>query len=86
MGGAGRERASFEVREAVLGFDDAQTLASMDNLALVLQDQGKYDEAEPMNRQALAGYEKVLGMVHPDTLTSAHGLESFLVQGRTQEA
>uniref|UniRef100_A0A093V5K8 Kinesin light chain n=1 Tax=Talaromyces marneffei PM1 TaxID=1077442 RepID=A0A093V5K8_TALMA len=30
----------------------------------------KYKEAEAMNRQALAGFEKVLGVDHPDTLTS----------------
>ena len=30
--------------------------------------QGKYEAAEEMNRRALAGYEKVLGAEHPDTL------------------
>jgi tetratricopeptide (TPR) repeat protein len=46
----------------------ANTLTSMSNLALVLQDQGKYGEAEEMNRQALTGREKKLGVDHPNTL------------------
>jgi Tetratricopeptide repeat len=32
----------------------------------VLERQGKYEEAEAMHRQALRGYEKVLGPEHPE--------------------
>ena len=39
-----------------------------------LLEQGKYDEAEVMNRRALAGYEKVLGKDHPSTLKSVYSL------------
>jgi hypothetical protein len=39
----------------------------MDNLALMLQYQGKYKEAEKLSRQALEGYEKELGVHHTDT-------------------
>ena len=39
----------------------------MHNLAGVLDGQGKYEEAEAMCRQTLAGYEKVLGKYHPTT-------------------
>jgi hypothetical protein len=42
----------------------------MNNLATVLSDQGKYEEAEEMHRQALGLRETVLGREHPDTLTS----------------
>jgi hypothetical protein len=31
----------------------------------VLRYQGKYEEAEQMNRRALEGYEKALGKEHP---------------------
>ncbi len=50
------------------------SLTSVGNLALVLQDQGKYEAAEEMNRRALEGREKVLGVEHPDTLTSVYNL------------
>jgi hypothetical protein len=46
------------------------TMTSVSNLALILQYQGKYEEAEDMNRRALEGREKVLGVDHPDTLDS----------------
>jgi hypothetical protein len=44
----------------------------MNNLAQVLGNQGKYEEAEAMHRQTLAMPEKVLGKEHPDTLTSVY--------------
>ncbi len=47
---------------------------SMNNLALVLGDLGRYNEAEQMHRQAFELREKVLGREHPDTLTSMDNL------------
>jgi hypothetical protein len=44
----------------------------------MLPGQGKYEAAEEMNRRALAGYEKVLGVEHPSTLTSVSSLASVL--------
>jgi hypothetical protein len=41
-------------------------------------DQGKYEEAEEMNRRALAGREKKLGEDHPDTLASLSFLARLL--------
>jgi tetratricopeptide (TPR) repeat protein len=59
----------------------------MSNLALVLDWQGKYEEAESMNRQTLARRETVLGPEHPDTLTSMSNLALVLVeQGKYEEA
>jgi hypothetical protein len=53
----------------------------------VLERQGRYEEVELMNRQALEGYEKELGVNHPDTLTSVSNLASVLErQGRYEEA
>ena len=40
--------------------------------------QGKYEEAEAMNRRTLELREKVLGMKHPDTLTSVWCLAHLL--------
>ncbi len=45
-------------------------LTSVDNLALVLRSQRKYKAVEEIHRRALKGREKVLGVEHPDTLTS----------------
>jgi len=48
------------------------------NLASVLQQQGKYEAAEEMNRRALEGREKALGKQHPDTLSSVSILAGVL--------
>jgi hypothetical protein len=46
--------------------------------------QGKYDEAEKLNRRALEGREKDLGTQHPDTLMSVSNLALVLrYQGST---
>src|SRR5271156_5659220 len=44
-------------------------LTSMNNLAEVLNRQGKYEEAKEMHRQALRLKETVLGKEYPSTLT-----------------
>jgi len=43
---------------------------NINNLVLVLQRQGKYDEPEPLHRGVLGGRENVLEPNHPHTLTS----------------
>jgi tetratricopeptide (TPR) repeat protein len=50
---------------------------------LVLQNQGKYEAAEEMNRRALEGQEKVMGMEHPHTLISVYCL-AYLLQAKGQ--
>ena len=51
------------------------------------QDQGKYDEAEPLYRRALAGKEEALGPAHPDTLITVNNLANLLSeQGKYDEA
>ena len=64
--------------EGVLGTEHPSTLGSMNDLALVLSSQGKYEEAEEMHGQALALRERVLGKEHPDTLTSVYCLAYLL--------
>jgi hypothetical protein len=50
----------------------------MNNLATVRRDQGKYEQAEEMFRQALRVRETVLGKEHPDTLMSMYNLAYVL--------
>jgi hypothetical protein len=59
------------LRREGLGREYPDTLKSMNNLAQVLRRQGKYEEAEAMNRQTLARREKVLRSDHPHTLLQA---------------
>src|ERR1700727_2561557 len=74
-------------REEVLGKEHPETITSVSNLASVLQDQGKYQEAEVLYRQALEGREKMLGKEHPETLVSISKLALVLQnQGKYQEA
>jgi hypothetical protein len=67
-------RQTLARREKVLGHEHPDTLTSMNNLATVLESQGKYEEAEAIHRQTLERTEKVLGHEHPDTLTSMGNL------------
>jgi len=58
------------VETELLILPEPDTLESVDNVALALNYQGNYDEAEGMHRRALEGRENVLGKEHPDTLSS----------------
>ena len=50
----------------------------MNNLALVLRSQGKYEEAKTMHQQTLPLREKVLRQEHPATLGSMNNLAQVL--------
>ena len=77
----------FKNASEMLGEENPSILASMNNLALVLNKQGKYEEAEAMHRQGLELSEKVLGKEHPNTLTSMNNLAEVLSkQGKYEEA
>jgi hypothetical protein len=47
-------------------------------LATVLRDQGRYEQAETECRAVLAAQTAVLGAEHPDTLTTRHNLATML--------
>ena len=47
---------------------------SLNNLAMLLHTEGKYAEAEPLHRRALAMREKALGPEHPDVAQSLNNL------------
>jgi len=51
---------------------------SLNNLGLLYRAQGKYAEAEPLYRRALAIAEKTLGPGHPDLAVVLRGLAALL--------
>ena len=60
---------------------------SLNNLAVLYRDQGKYAEAEPLYQRALAIREKALGSDHPDVAASLNNLaELYRDQGKYAEA
>jgi len=87
------DRAEHYARKAVdftnvhYGAEDRRTLASRNNLATTLQDQGKHAEAEDEHRAVLAIREQVQGTEHPETLSSRNNLANTLAaQGKHAEA
>ncbi|MCK4873785.1 MAG: serine/threonine protein kinase, partial [Phycisphaerales bacterium] len=80
------ERAR-ELRLRELAEEHPSTLTSMNNLAILYDDQGRYDEAEPLNVKTLEIRKRVLGEEHPDTLNSMANLALlYWNQGRYDEA
>jgi tetratricopeptide (TPR) repeat protein len=63
----------------VLGLEHRLTLTIASNMALVLRDLGKYEEAEKMNRRALVGFKTTLGSEHHLTVISKYCL-AFLLE------
>jgi len=55
-------------------------------MALVLQDQGKYEEAEQMNRQALEEREKALGKSTQTRWRASATVAGAAIPGRYEEA
>ena len=64
--------------ERTLGLGRPKTLTSVGNLAALLQDRGRLEEAEPLHRRALEARERTLGPEHPKTLKSVNNLAGLL--------
>ena len=54
----------------MLGAEHPSTLASIANVALTYQSQGRWNEAEKLGIQVMEKRKTVLGAEHPDTLAS----------------
>jgi tetratricopeptide (TPR) repeat protein len=62
-------------------------LGSLNNLALLYWNQGKYEQAEPLFQRALETRERLLGPEHPDTLSTVNNLaELYRRQGKYERA
>ncbi|KAF7175615.1 hypothetical protein CNMCM7691_009180 [Aspergillus felis] len=78
---------ALKMRETLFGKESFETLSSISLLGLVLDDQGKYDEALVMHRQAVAGFKKLLGTDHRSSLVSLNNLGLVLrSRGEYEEA
>lgn len=82
-----RYRETLRQKEKELGLEHPDTLASLDDLELLLCGQLKWLEAEQTCRKTLELREKLLGKAHPKTLSDMHSLGFILDgQGRSIEA
>jgi CHAT domain-containing protein/tetratricopeptide (TPR) repeat protein len=63
----GLYRRALAIQERSLGAEHPAIANTLNNLAAMLDQQGKSAEAEPLQRRALAILEKALGPLHPDT-------------------
>ena len=74
-------------RRRVLGEEHPDTLASANNLAQSISQQGKHTDAERILREVLGVVRRVLGEEHPDTLLTAGNLAwSLSDQGEHADA
>jgi tetratricopeptide (TPR) repeat protein len=71
-------RDALAISEKTLDPEHPDTAASLNNLAVLLHDQGDYAGARPLYERALAIREKALGPEHPETATSLNSLARVL--------
>ena len=77
----------MKITEKALGPDHPSVSTTLNNLAGLLESQGKYEEAEPLYRRALKIYEKALGPDHPSVATTLNNLATlYKSQGKYEEA
>jgi tetratricopeptide (TPR) repeat protein/tRNA A-37 threonylcarbamoyl transferase component Bud32 len=81
------QESALATRRRVLGEEHPQTLSSINQMGVLLDSQGKLEEAERYYREALEKFRRVLGEEHPETLTSINNM-GFLMwaQGKPDEA
>lgn len=78
---------ALEARRSVLGTDHADTLASMDSLAMLDLEQGDLAKAEQLCRTALDASMRVLGPDHSQTLLTTSNLAEIMdAQGKFTDA
>jgi eukaryotic-like serine/threonine-protein kinase len=81
------EQRSLEIRRRVLGPENPDTLASMNDLAGALNENGHYAEAVKMFREEFDIERRVLGPENPQTLNSMSSLADALWRdGHSEEA
>jgi Flp pilus assembly protein TadD len=71
-------RRALLISEQVFGNNHSNTFESINNLAVLLSEQGNNPNAEPLFRRALAISEQIFGSVHHATAASLCNLASIL--------
>jgi tetratricopeptide (TPR) repeat protein len=80
-------KRALAISEKALGPDHPDVATSLNNLALLYRNQGRYADAEPLYKRSLAIREKALGPDHPDVAQSLNNLAGLYdSQGRYAEA
>jgi len=81
------QSSALATRRRLLGDADPLTLHSLNNMALVLMDQGNTAESEKMLREAVEGNTRVLGPDDPETLRAMSNLGNlYRDEGKFSEA
>ena len=75
-------RRGLDIRERRLGVDHPDVAQSLDNLAVLLGEAGRFDEAEPLFSRAIEVLEEALGANHSSV---ADSLENYAVMLRADE-
>lgn len=70
---------AYQYTRKHLGDTHPDTIASLNNLALLYNAQGRYGEAEQLYTKALQLHEKVLGKEHPNTIDTGLNYIGLLV-------
>ncbi|MCH7921671.1 MAG: tetratricopeptide repeat protein [Nitrospinae bacterium] len=73
-------KRALAIREKALGPDHPLVAQSLNNLAALYLQKGKYTKAEPLFERALAIREKALGPDHPHVATSLNNLAALYLQ------
>ena len=80
-------KRALAIREKALGASHPDVAQTLNNLAVVYQEQGKYADAEGLYKRALAIYEKALGEDHPDVAQTLNNLaDVYQEQGKYADA
>ena len=65
------------MRKRLLGDEHPNVATSLNNLAALYDDKGRYASAESLYQQALELYKRLLGEEHPNTITVRNNLENL---------
>ena len=76
--GASLHERALEIYENVVGPEHLLTVASLNYLARIIQEEGDLAAAQPFYERALAIREKVLGLEHLDTAESLENLATLI--------
>ncbi|MEM8717231.1 MAG: toll/interleukin-1 receptor domain-containing protein, partial [Cyanobacteria bacterium P01_G01_bin.4] len=78
---------ALAMRKRLLGDEHPAVARSLNNLAGLYKDQGRYSEAEPLLQEALVMRKRLLGTEHPAVATSLNNLAALYDdQGRYSDA